>query len=114
MSPPTTLALSLKLLLRTRLDSYLPFSFSFVHLLEPYFQNFVKEVEDVMKVEFVSDKLKSVLKGIDKKKEKQSKRKKSLKYKGREKELGEQRIAINIAQREVYTTHPNLSPLAYV
>jgi hypothetical protein len=52
-------------------------------------------------VEFVSDKLKSVLLGIDKKKEKQSIRKKSLKHKGREKELGELRIAINIAQREV-------------
>ena len=56
-----------------------------------------------MGVEFVSDKLKSVLIGIDKKKEKQSKRKKSLKHKGREKELGEQRIAINIAQREVFS-----------
>ena len=67
-----------------------------------------------MRVEFVSDKLKSVLKVIDKKKEKQSKRKKSLKYKGREKELGEQRIAINIAQREVFYSLFNFILLAYV
>ena len=54
-----------------------------------------------MKVKFVSEKVKNLLSGIDSRKEKQSKRKKSLKYKGRAKELGEQRIAINIAQREV-------------
>ena len=80
----------------------IPFSFSLVHLLYPNFQNFVKEVEDVLKVEFVSDNLKSELEKVDKKKKKQSKRKKSLKFKGRAKELGQERIAINIAQREVF------------
>ena len=55
----------------------------------------------MMEVKFVSEKLKNVLSGIDRRKEQQSKRKKSLNYKGRAKELGELRIAINIAQREV-------------
>ena len=61
----------------------------------------MKEVEEVMGVTFVSDKVRGILEGIDKRKKKQSKRKKSLKFKGRAKELGELRIGINIAQREV-------------